>query len=65
MWQKRSEILALLTALTSINMKYNWKDEHQNCLDAIKRVIGHEVLLTYLDFNALFEIHNDASKLQI
>ena len=28
-------------------------------------MIGREVLLDYLDFNAPFEINNDASKLQI
>ena len=28
-------------------------------------MIGREVLLAYPDFNALFEIHTDASKLQI
>ena len=28
MWQKRSELLAPLTALTSKNVKYDWKDEH-------------------------------------
>ena len=61
MWQKRSELLAPLTALTSKNFKYDWKDKHQNCFKAIKRVIGREVLLGYPDFNALFEIHTDAS----
>ena len=35
MWQKRSELLAPLTVLTSKNVKYDWKDEHQNCFDAI------------------------------
>ena len=65
MWQKRSELLALLTALTSKNVKYDWKDEHQKCFDAIKCVIRPEVLLAYPDFNAPFEIHTDASKLQI
>ena len=64
-WQKRSDILAPLTALTSKNFKYDWKDEHQKCFDAIKRVITREVLLDYPDFNAPFEIHTDASKLQI
>ena len=29
MWKKCSEILAKLTALTSKNVKYDWKDEHQ------------------------------------
>ena len=28
-------------------------------------MIGRELLLSYPDFNALFEIHTDASKLQI
>ena len=45
MWQKRSELLAPLTALTSKDVKYDWKDEHQKCFDSIKRVIGREVLL--------------------
>ena len=40
------------------------KDEHQKCFDDIKRVIGRKVLLAYPDFNAPFEIHTDASKLQ-
>ena len=41
------------------------KDKHQKCFDAIKCVIGREVLLGYLDFNAPFEIHTDASKFQL
>ena len=65
MWQKRSDLLAPLTALTPKNVKYDWKDKHQNCFDVIKRVIGRELLLVYPDFNASFEIHTDASKLQI
>ena len=35
MWQKRSELLGPLTALTSKNVKYDWKDENQKCFDAI------------------------------
>ena len=65
MWQKRSELLTPLTALTSKNVKYDWKDEHQNCFNAIKRVIGREVSEGYPDFNASFEIHTDTSKLQL
>ena len=41
------------------------KVEHQKCFDAIKRVIGREVLLAYTDFNAPFEVHTDASNLQL
>ena len=65
MWQKCSGILAPLTALTSKNVKYEWKDDHQKCFDAIKRVIGREVLLAYPESNAPFEINTDAYKLQI
>ena len=65
MWQKRSELFAPITALTSKNVKYKWKDEPQQCFDAIKRVIGREVLLYYQDFNAPFEIHTDSYKLKI
>ena len=60
MWQKRSELLAPLTALTSKNVKYDWKDENRKFFEAIKRVIGREVLLAYPDFNDTFGIHNDA-----
>ena len=35
MWKKRSELLAPLTALTSKNVKFDWKDDHQRCFDAI------------------------------
>ena len=63
MWQKRYELLVPLTALTFKNVKYDWKYEHQKCFDDIKRVIERKVLLAYLDFNARFEIHTDASKL--
>ena len=63
--QDSSRLLAPLTDLTSKNVKYEWKDDHQISFDAIKRVIGREVLLGYPDFNAPFEIHTDASKLQL
>ena len=65
MWQNRSELFPPLTALTSKKVKYDWKYEHQKCFDAIKRVIGREVLLAYPDFNVPFEINTDASKQQI
>ena len=65
MWQKRSELLAPLTAITSKNVKYDWKDEHQKYFEAIRCMIGSEVLLGYPDFNAPFEINTDASKIQI
>ena len=65
MWQNRFDVLSPLTALTSKKVKYEWKDEHQKFFDAIRFVIGRELLQAYPDFNAPFEIHTDASKLQI
>ena len=41
------------------------KTSKKSCFDFIKRVIGREVLLAYPEFNAPFEIHTDAYKLQI
>ena len=38
---------------------------HKKYFDGIKRVIRREKLMGYPDFNAMFEIHADASKLQI
>ena len=65
MCQNHSELLSPLTDLTPKNVKYDWKDEHQNCFDAIKRVIGRDVLLAYLESNDPFEIHTDASNLKV
>ena len=48
-----------------LHVKYKGKDKPENVLIQKKRVIGREVLLAYPDFNAPFEIHTDASKLQI
>jgi transposase InsO family protein len=65
MWSQRAAMLAPLSALTSKKVPFKWTDEHQKSFDAIKRVIGREVLLAYPDFNAPFIIHTDASKTQI
>jgi hypothetical protein len=35
MWVRRSELLAPLTSMTSKNVKFNWKDEHQKAFDNI------------------------------
>ena len=55
MWKNRASLLAPLTALMSKNVPFKWTDEHQKNFDAIKRVIGWEVLLAYTDFNAPFQ----------
>ena len=64
-WQQRSHLLAPLSALTSVKVKWKWTDEHQVAFDQMKALIAKETLLTYPDFNKEFEIHTDASKLQL
>jgi hypothetical protein len=65
MWKHRSELLAPLSELTSKKIPFVWEEKHTKCFNAIKRVIGREVLLAYPDFNSPFEIHTDASKYQL
>ena len=65
MWPKRSELLAPLTALTSLNTKWEWTDEHQKAFEAMKKNISKNTLLTYPDFNKQFVIHTDASHTQL
>ena len=65
MWPKRAHLLAPLSSMTSKTVKWNWTKEHQTAFDEMKRMIAKETLLTYPDFNKPFEIHTDASKLQL
>ena len=48
-----------------LHVKYELKDKPKSILMQKKGVTGREVLLAYPDFNSPFEIHTDASKLQI
>ncbi len=54
-----------LTALTSVNVKYNWTDVEQKAFDTMKRVMAQEALLGYPDFSKEFHIHTDASKIKL
>lgn len=65
MWPKRSHFLAPLAALTSSKAKWNWTAECQKAFDEMKLLIAKETLVTYPDFTLPFEIHTDASLLQL
>ena len=65
MWHKRSETLAPLTALTSKTVKWRWTEVEQKAFDAMKKILGKEVLLSYPNFNKRFVIYTDASKTQL
>ena len=65
MWQHRSDILTPLSSMTSKQAKWEWTPACQQAFDNIKKIVSRETLLSYPDFNESFEIHTDASKLQL
>jgi hypothetical protein len=65
MWIHRSETLAPLHTLTSKLVKFVWTDEHQQAFEQAKKIVSREVLLAFPDFNKPFDIHTDASLLQL
>jgi transposase InsO family protein len=65
MWPQRSHLLAPLSSLTSVKVKWKWTKEHQQAFDQMKALMAKETLLTFPDFSQEFEIHTDASKLQL
>ena len=65
MWPKRAEILAPLSSMTSSKIKWKWTNEHQEAFETMKKLISKETLLTYPDFGQPFEIHTNASKIQL
>ena len=65
MWIRRSETLAPLTALTSKEAKWKWTKVHQTAFHSKKKLVAREVLLSYPNFNDIFEIHTDASATQL
>ena len=65
MWPRRAELLPPLSSLTSSKVKWKWTEEHQTAFEEMKKLIAKETLLTYPDFNLPFDIHTDASKLQL
>ena len=64
MWYHRSELVASLSALEN-SKKFQWKEEHQQAFEALKKKLSKNVLLTYPDFSKIFEVHTDASDIQM
>ena len=65
MWPQRSHLLAPLSSLTSSKVKWKWTPEHQESFDKMKALMAKETLVTFPDFSKEFEIHTDASALQL
>ena len=47
------------------SLLHKWTEEHQKAFEHLKKSISRETLLVYPDFNKPFEIHTDASKVQL
>jgi hypothetical protein len=52
-------------AMTSAKVKWKWTPECQEAFEQMKALIAKETLVTFPDFTKEFEIHTDASKLQL
>ena len=65
MWSRHLHMLALSTKITSSKVKFKWNRIEQDLFDGIKRIVAHDILLSYLDFNLEFKIHTDARKFQL
>ena len=65
MWPQRSHFLAPLSSMTSAKVKWKWTPECQESFEQMKARMAKETLVTFPDFNKTFEIHTDASKLQL
>ena len=50
-----------LTALTSINKKFEWTQQHQIAFDVLKEKLINPPVLAYPDFNLPFRLNCDAS----
>ena len=58
--------MAPLTDLVGVGKKkLKWTEVHQKAFEDIKKVMAKETILTYPNFNEVFEIHTDASDRQL
>ena len=65
MWPMRSHMLVPLTRLTYIKWEFKWTQVEKYAFDEIKRIVAHDTLLNYPDFNETFKIHINDSAFQL
>ena len=51
--------------MTSKQSKWNWTEQYQKNFDRMKDTLNREMLLSYPDFNKVFEIYTDTNHLQL
>ncbi|HSN66200.1 MAG TPA: RNase H-like domain-containing protein, partial [Fusibacter sp.] len=65
MFRRRSTILSPITKLASKNVPFVWGPEQQKAFETMKALIAEDVLLQYPDPKQPFDIHPDASDVQL
>ena len=65
MWERRSDTFAPLTNIKSSKVKFKWTITEQDASNEVKRIVAHDTLLAYPDFNEEFKIHTDARNFQL
>ena len=62
MWKRRSHILAHLIYLEGVGKKkLKWTEVLQKAFGDVQKVMAKETIITYPNFNEVFEIYTDAS----
>jgi RNase H-like domain found in reverse transcriptase len=65
MWPQWSHLLAPFSSFTAAKVKWTWTEECQTSFDNMTKLIAKEKLITHPNFNKIFEVHTDASKVQL
>ena len=65
MLPRNSHTLQPLTRLMYAKVKFKWKDVKQKSFGEVNRIVVCNNLLYYPDFNIKFDVHIDASDLQL
>ena len=65
MWERRSHMIATLTKLTYSKVKFKWTKIELQTFEEIKRIVAHNILSSYLDFDQELQIHTQASDFQL
>ena len=65
MWDRRSNLIQPLTALTLAKVEFKWISAKQKSFGYIKCIVMSNTLSEYPDLNEQFGIHADASEYQI
>ena len=65
MWSRLSYTLSPLNKITSSKLKFRWTKVEQELFENNNRILVHNVLLAYADFNRGFKIQTDDRDFQL